>query len=527
MAQYDLLLIQNVHATLTEFTERAVHLSKGDILSADTSHVPTVLAAGTDGYMLVRSDAATTGLAWQVISGGHTQNTDTGTTETIFHIDSDGYAIELTAASASKFDVKVSGGATYADLQAKDATFASLTLDDLKAAGTASTADLWSEVTTGSITLGAGITTGTVNIAAAGTGASSINIGHTNATIYLVGSIDTPILSAVALGTNSSGVVAAASTTGSGTTLVLGTTPTFTTSVIGGASFDVFDTASTTVNAFGAATTLTLGFDGTGASTTNFITGAITTGLTKTINIGTAGATGSTTNINIATAGAGTAAMNVNLGSASGGTVTVNKDLVVTGDLTVNGTTTTINATTLTVDDKNIEIGSVASPSDTTADGGGITLRGLTDKTILWDNANDNWSFNQSVNLETGLTYKIANTTVLSATQVLGVTLGTMASATATDYVAKALYDANTILYATSDNTPAALTVGEQTLVGRVTSGAIAALTAAQAMGVLWQTAPAAKGSTGTLGQIAKDDNYFYICTATNTWKRSAIATNW
>ena len=41
---------------------------------------------------------------------------------------------------------------------------------------------------------------------------------------------------------------------------------------------------------------------------------------------------------------------------------------------------------------------------------------------------------------------------------------------------AAALYDANTVLYATTDNTPAALTVGEQTVVGRVTSGAIAAL---------------------------------------------------
>lgn len=44
--------------------------------------------------------------------------------------------------------------------------------------------------------------------------------------------------------------------------------------------------------------------------------------------------------------------------------------------------------------------------------------------------------------------------------------------------VAKADYDANTILAATSDNTPAALTVAEQTLVGRVTGGAIDDLSA-------------------------------------------------
>lgn len=48
------------------------------------------------------------------------------------------------------------------------------------------------------------------------------------------------------------------------------------------------------------------------------------------------------------------------------------------------------------------------------------------------------------------------------------------------DYVAKSTYDANTVLAATSDNTPAALTVAEQTLLGRITGGNIAALTATQ-----------------------------------------------
>ena len=73
--------------------------------------------------------------------------------------------------------------------------------------------------------------------------------------------------------------------------------------------------------------------------------------------------------------------------------------LTLSGDLTVNGTTTTINSTTLTVDDKNIELGSVSSPSDTTADGGGITLKGATDKTITWTNATDTWDFNQNISI--------------------------------------------------------------------------------------------------------------------------------
>lgn len=44
---------------------------------------------------------------------------------------------------------------------------------------------------------------------------------------------------------------------------------------------------------------------------------------------------------------------------------------------------------------------------------------------------------------------------------------------TAALYVAKTLFDANTIIAATSDNTPAAVTVAEQRVVGRLTSGNI------------------------------------------------------
>lgn len=53
------------------------------------------------------------------------------------------------------------------------------------------------------------------------------------------------------------------------------------------------------------------------------------------------------------------------------------------------------------------------------------------------------------------------------------------------DFVTKALYDANTILAATSDDTPAALTVAEQTLVGRITAGSIDALTATEVRNLL------------------------------------------
>jgi hypothetical protein len=101
---------------------------------------------------------------------------------------------------------------------------------------------------------------------------------------------------------------------------------------------------------------------------------------------------------------------------ATSGTTTVRNNLTVTGDLTINGTTTTVNATTITVDDKNIELGSVASPTDITADGGGITLKGATDKTLNWISSTNAWTSSEDFNLVTGKVYEIAGTSVLSAT---------------------------------------------------------------------------------------------------------------
>ena len=84
----------------------------------------------------------------------------------------------------------------------------------------------------------------------------------------------------------------------------------------------------------------------------------------------------------------------------SGGSVSGN--LIIGGDLTVNGTTTTIDTTTLVVEDKNIEIGSVDTPSDTTANGGGITLKGTTDKTINWIDATDAWTSSERFDFPAG-----------------------------------------------------------------------------------------------------------------------------
>jgi hypothetical protein len=109
------------------------------------------------------------------------------------------------------------------------------------------------------------------------------------------------------------------------------------------------------------------------------------------------------------------AATTLSIGNASGNT-SLNGNVTVGGNLTVSGTNTIINANTITVSDKNIELGTIGSPTNTTADGGGITLKGTTDKTFTWSNTTAAWTSSEDLNLVTGKVYEINGTTVLSGT---------------------------------------------------------------------------------------------------------------
>jgi len=109
----------------------------------------------------------------------------------------------------------------------------------------------------------------------------------------------------------------------------------------------------------------------------------------------------------------------VNLSGATlSGNTTFSNNLTVSGDLTVNGTLTSISSTTLEVEDKNIELGKVETPSDATADGGGITLLGTTNKTISWVDATDAWTFSEHISIASGKEYRIDGTKVLDATSL-------------------------------------------------------------------------------------------------------------
>ena len=262
------------------------------------------------------------------------------------------------------------------------------------------------------------------------------------------------------LATPTSANLATAVTDETGTgLLVFNTSPAISTSLTtASASFALLNTAATTVNFAGAATTLTMG--------------------------------------------------------ASTGTSTVNNDLVVSGNLTVNGTTTTLNTSTLAVDDKNLELGSVPSATisatgtvgtitgtgpwaaivtgmtttiglivgsslsatvgtgslggsgsyiitsidsktqvsysatggstpvagtitaitttgynNITANGAGITVKGTTDKTLNWVSSTTAWTSSENLDIASGKSYSIAGTSVLSSTTLgSGVTASSLTS---------------------------------------------------------------------------------------------------
>jgi hypothetical protein len=94
-------------------------------------------------------------------------------------------------------------------------------------------------------------------------------------------------------------------------------------------------------------------------------------------------------------------------------TVNIGGNLVVAGDLTVEGTTTTLNTSVFTVEDKNIIIANVASPTNSTADGAGITIKGSTDKTIAYSNASNWLDVSETVNLASGKAVYIGGTKVI------------------------------------------------------------------------------------------------------------------
>ena len=106
----------------------------------------------------------------------------------------------------------------------------------------------------------------------------------------------------------------------------------------------------------------------------------------------------------------------VDLSGATLPSFTCNQNLTVTGNLIVQGTTTTVSSTTITIADKNLELAKGAA-NDAAADGGGITLdSGDGDKTWNWVNSTDSWTSSEHIEVASGKTFRINANNVLSQT---------------------------------------------------------------------------------------------------------------
>jgi hypothetical protein len=277
------------------------------------------------------------------------------------------------------------------------------------------------------------VTVGTTDIslgasATALTGITTINSTTIPSTKTLV--VTTDKLSALAATTSSELAGVISDETGSGA-LVFATSPTLVTPALGTPASGVMTNVtglpvSTGISGLGTgiATALAVNAGSSGAPVINggalgtpasgTLTNAtglpLTTGVTGTLPVANGG-TGVTTST-------GTGSTVLSASPTFTGTVSA-ADLTLSGNLTVNGTTTTINSTTLSVDDKNIEIGSIDTPTNTTADGGGITLKGTSDKTFNWVNATSAWTSSEHLNLASGKSYYANGTLLKDVTETL------------------------------------------------------------------------------------------------------------
>lgn len=99
-------------------------------------------------------------------------------------------------------------------------------------------------------------------------------------------------------------------------------------------------------------------------------------------------------------------------------TLDVAGDVRIRGDLIVEGDNLTVNVGTIKVEDKNIELAVVETPTNTTANGAGIIIKGASDKTILYNNSTTSFDVSENLNLAVGKVLRIGGVQVLSGTEL-------------------------------------------------------------------------------------------------------------
>lgn len=201
-------------------------------------------------------------------------------------------------------------------------------------------------------------------------------------------------------------------------------------------------------------------------------------------NTGVTSVTGTANEVNVSGTGTGPWTGAVTIGLPDD--VTIGNTLTVTGDLIVSGNTTTLNTATLTVEDKNIVLANVATPTDTTADGAGISVLGASTKTFNWVDSTDAWTSSEHLNLLTGKAYYINGTSVLDSTTlgsgVTGSSLTSVGTITTGTWNATAIsatkggtgltaYTTGDLIYASATNTLSNIGIGSAGQFLKVVSG--------------------------------------------------------
>ena len=266
----------------------------------------------------------------------------------------------------------------------------------VKATGLINTTGNISGSVVNSATLGV---TGTATIA-------TVSAGAINATglINTTGNISGAVVNSATLGVTGTATIATVSAEAINATGLINTTGNISGSVVN----------SGTLNVSGV-TTLT-GFLNTSANISASIVNAGAINITGAIDSTATTQSTNTTTGAIVTAGGVGIAKNLNVGG----------DVVITGNLTVEGVTTTINSTTLTVDDLNVVLASGAV-SSAAADGAGISVDGAS-ATMLYTHATTSWNFNKLI-IGTGLNV----TGNVSAADIIGASLNVTGNVTATE----------------------------------------------------------------------------------------------